>query len=184
MTTGEIQLVQLQMYQQAHDTIITSSWPQKHVATSFWRRNGVFLCAVCPLGKLYRRHISVIVYQITGLTVCSNEKTVPTSCVGNPPVTRGLPTQGGSNEDSISMSWCPHVCVVCPEEPSINRAYPYREQVIYCYNDVIMGVMTSQITSLTIVYSAVYSGVDPRKHRSSASLAFVRPRWIPRTKGQ
>ena len=32
----------------------------------------------------------------------------------------------------------------------------------------------SQITSLTIVYSAVYSGEDQRKHQSSASLAFVR----------
>ena len=34
--------------------------------------------------------------------------------------------------------------------------------------------MASQITSLTIVYSAVYSGADQRKHQSSASLAFVR----------
>ena len=37
-----------------------------------------------------------------------------------------------------------------------------------------MGVMASQITSLTIVYSAVYSGADQRKHQSSASLAFLR----------
>ena len=42
------------------------------------------------------------------------------------------------------------------------------------YNDVIMGTMTSQITSLTIVYSTVYSGAVQRKHQSSASLAFVR----------
>ena len=41
------------------------------------------------------------------------------------------------------------------------------------YNDVIMGVIASQITSLTIVYSIVYSGADHRKHQSSASLAFV-----------
>ena len=34
--------------------------------------------------------------------------------------------------------------------------------------------MASQITSLTIVYSNVYSGSDQRKHQSSASLAFVR----------
>ena len=47
------------------------------------------------------------------------------------------------------------------------------------YNDVIMGAIASQITSLTIVYSAVYSGADQRKHKSSASLAFVRGihRW-------
>ena len=37
-----------------------------------------------------------------------------------------------------------------------------------------MGAMVSQITSLTIVYSTVYSGADQRKHQSPASLAFVR----------
>ena len=41
------------------------------------------------------------------------------------------------------------------------------------YNDVIMSEMASQITSLTIVYSSVYSGADQRKHQSSVSLAFV-----------
>ena len=46
-------------------------------------------------------------------------------------------------------------------------------------NDVIMRAMASQITSLIIVYSIVYSGTDQRKHQSSASLAFVRGihRW-------
>ena len=42
------------------------------------------------------------------------------------------------------------------------------------YNDVTMGAIASQITSLTIVYSIVYSDADQRKHQSSASLAFVR----------
>ena len=42
------------------------------------------------------------------------------------------------------------------------------------YDDVIMGAMAAQITSLTIVYSTVYSVADQRKHQSSASLAFVR----------
>ena len=37
-----------------------------------------------------------------------------------------------------------------------------------------MGAMTSHITSLTIVYSSVYSGADKKKHQSSASLAFAR----------
>ena len=42
-----------------------------------------------------------------------------------------------------------------------------------------MGAMTSQITSLATVYLSVYSGAGKRKHRSSASLAFVRGihRW-------
>ena len=56
------------------------------------------------------------------------------------------------------------------------------------YNDVIMGSMASQITSLTIVYSSVYSGIDQRKQQSSASLVSVwgihRGWWIPRTNGQ
>ena len=42
------------------------------------------------------------------------------------------------------------------------------------YNDMIMCAIASQITSLTIVYSIVYSDVDQRKHQSFASLAFVR----------
>ena len=42
------------------------------------------------------------------------------------------------------------------------------------YNDVIMGMIASQITSLTIVYSTVYSGAVQRKHQSSASQACVR----------
>ena len=37
-----------------------------------------------------------------------------------------------------------------------------------------MTMLASQITSLTVVYSIVYSGVNQRKHQSSASLAFVR----------
>ena len=36
-----------------------------------------------------------------------------------------------------------------------------------------MGTIASQITSLTSVYSTVYSGADQSKHQSSASLAFV-----------
>ena len=44
-------------------------------------------------------------------------------------------------------------------------------------SDVIMGAMAFQITSLTSVYSTVYSGVyssaNQRKQQSSASLAFV-----------
>ena len=67
-------------------------------------------------------------------------------------------------------SWCPPLQV-------INITH---------YDDVIMGAMASQITSLTIIYSIVYSDADQRKHQSSASLAFVWGihRWIPRTNGQ
>ena len=56
------------------------------------------------------------------------------------------------------------------------------------YTDVIMTMMVSQITSLAVVYSTVYSDANQRKHQSSASLALVwgihRDRWIPRTQSQ
>ena len=52
----------------------------------------------------------------------------------------------------------------------------------------IMGAMATKITSLTIVYSTVYSDADQIKHQSSASLAFVGEftddRWIISTNGQ
>ena len=54
----------------------------------------------------------------------------------------------------------------------------YSILVHYC--DVIMVAIASQITSLTIVYSTVYSDADQRKHQSFASLAFVRGiHWGP-----
>ena len=50
---------------------------------------------------------------------------------------------------------------------SIHETAPY-------YDDVRMGAMASQINSLTIVYSTVYSDADQRKHQSSESLVIVR----------
>ena len=47
----------------------------------------------------------------------------------------------------------------------------FTHKAITHYNDVIFNAMASQITSLSVVYSAVYSGADKRKHQSSASLA-------------
>ena len=41
------------------------------------------------------------------------------------------------------------------------------------YGDDIMGLIASQTTSLTVVYSIAYSDADQRKHQSSVSLAFV-----------
>ena len=48
------------------------------------------------------------------------------------------------------------------------------------YKDVIMRAMASQITSLTLVYSKVYSCAGQRMHQICASLAFVRKiHWCP-----
>ena len=63
----------------------------------------------------------------------------------------------------VELSWVE----LSPPFMSISRFVEFH------YNDVIMNAMASQITSLTIVYSTVYSGADQRKHQSSASLAFV-----------
>ena len=56
------------------------------------------------------------------------------------------------------------------------------------YIDVIMGAIASLITSLTIVYSSVYSGANQRKHQAPRHWPlweeFTGDRWIPRTKGQ
>ena len=54
------------------------------------------------------------------------------------------------------------------------HAYPKSMMRILHHSDVIMSAMASQITGASIVYSTVCSGVDQRKHFSSASMAFVR----------
>ena len=70
---------------------------------------------------------------------------------------------------------------VCTSDALFSRVHTHTHIYIHIihYTDVIMGLMVSEITSLTIVYSTVYSGADQRKHQSSASLAFVRGihRW-------
>ena len=68
-----------------------------------------------------------------------------------------------------------HICVTWPQwvkgyGPSVStRCFLLTSH----YSDAIMGMIASQITSLTIVYSTLYSGADKTKHQNSASLAFV-----------
>ena len=69
--------------------------------------------------------------------------------------------------------WRTRNCKILRNFGSSNVAYHSSSTSIH-YSDVIMGAMASQITSLTSVYSTVYSGVDRRKHQSSASLDLVR----------
>ena len=69
-----------------------------------------------------------------------------------------------------------YICItfllsLCEEKPPMSGGFTSDQRH---YNDVIMGAMASQMTSLPIVYSTVYSGADQRKHQRSASLAFVR----------
>ena len=75
----------------------------------------------------------------------------------------------------LKNSWIlkhPNVCAITldpPHRQTYGGAVSWQH-----YDDVRMGAIVSQITSLTIVYSIVYSDADQRKHQSSASLAFVR----------
>ena len=66
-----------------------------------------------------------------------------------------------------SKSMAKHKTAVTP----LLMHWSYCSLAHYC--DIKMGAMASQITSLTIVYSIVYSGTDQRNHQSSTSLAFV-----------
>ena len=99
------------------------------------------------------------------------------------PLCLGLNVSTPSLKESFSLR-----CVFPPLDLTEPLNFLGRRILSMHYYDVIMTTMASQITSLTVVYSIVYSGADQRKQHSSASLAFVRgihrDRWIPRTKGQ
>ena len=70
---------------------------------------------------------------------------------------------------------CVYVCMcVCVGERERERDMFNPSPPGQHYDDVIMTMLASHITSLTVVYSIVYLGADQRKHQSSASLAFVR----------
>ena len=49
---------------------------------------------------------------------------------------------------------------------SVTETKFWDETTVIHYNDIMKGTMASQITSLTIVHSTVYSGTDQRKHQS------------------
>ena len=91
------------------------------------------------------------------------------------------------NKRQREGGWQAGVC--CQKEGKrrgcLDRTGEYSANIIAHYDDVIMAMIVSHITSRTIVYSIVYSHTDQRKHQSSASLAFVRgihrDRW---TNGQ
>ena len=73
--------------------------------------------------------------------------------------------------DTIILKWHSRIT------PVSTGSFTFRFENVWDalhYNDVTMGTIASQITSLTIAYSAVNSDADQRKHQSSASLAFVR----------
>ena len=74
---------------------------------------------------------------------------------------------------SVTMKWGCFLQWVLPELLSWYPAFESSHCNSFHYSDVIMSMIASQITSLKIVYSTVYSDSDQRKHKSSMSLAFV-----------
>ena len=73
----------------------------------------------------------------------------------------------------LSRSWLKKLDIFIYRLPSRTPWVSQKRTVQY--SDIIMRTMASQITSLTTVYSTVYSFTDQRKHQRSASLAFV---WV------
>ena len=66
-------------------------------------------------------------------------------------------------------------------------SYPHNNHFTQAhYSDAIMGAMASQITSLTIVCSTVYSGADHQTTKAPRHWPlcgeFTGDRWIPQTK--
>ena len=81
---------------------------------------------------------------------------------------------GVFHKHADDMTWMFSALLALFEEnPQVTSRSIYKEKQKH-YDDVIMTMLASQITSLTVVYSIVYSGVNQRKHQSSASLAIVR----------
>ena len=141
-------------------------------------------CLVCLLKSLFRnRSKKISKLSVTGL------------CEGNSLMISEFRTRRASNAENVSIWWCHHdsknalVCAKwqwnardCVTWLHIQRSRECNPlTTAYCvwlsfrhYTDITMGAIASQITSLTIVYSIVYSDTDQRKHQSSASLAFVR----------
>ena len=113
----------------------------------------VFCCGVCNQFMVHMIHLPIF-FRVTQLALGQ-------SCI------------------MIAPSAVKFECTNCGHDTGKTDLYQTvthhnTERTIHHYNDVIMGAIASQITSLTIVYSIVYSDADQRKHQSSASLAFVR----------
>ena len=108
-------------------------------------------------------------FLLNRLFRCRSKKTwklrVTGLCEGNSPVAGEFPAQMASNVEKFPFHW--------------------HTRVSYHYSDVIMSEMASQITGVSIVYLAVCSGADQRKHQSSASLVIVQGihRWPVNYKG-
>ena len=122
------------------------------------------VCIFIPSTSMFRIGVAAIKNQCVTLKPVLNENWSVSAGVnkGVPYVVSGF---------HISSTINSHVGILQSSIP----AYAF----LSLYSDGIMGAIASQITSLAIVFSTVYSGANQRKHQSPASLAFVRGthRW-------
>ena len=83
-----------------------------------------------------------------------------------------------SDQTTLSDGWIHLVKYYIPSRVQMPRDHWIRCIFILHekinYSDIIMIVMVPPITGVSIVYPTICSGIDQRKHQSSASLAFVR----------
>ena len=122
-----------------------------------------------PLSWLVQRAVSCFVYLF----------------IGNAWQIIGIESRPFSNIHRLLMIicyWCPWVTMFgccCTESSSTQVTMTNTPSNTLHYSDVIMSTMASQITSLRIIYSTIYSCANQRKHLSSASLVFGRGihRW-------
>ena len=154
-----------------------------------WRHNGCDSISNhqphdCLLNRLFRRRSKKTPkLRVTGL------------CVGNSPGTGELPAQRASNAEKCShlmtSSCLQHSFHVPWLDFTWSHKYcTYRIVDVYSlspgdhYNDVIMGVMASQTTSLKIVYTTVYwRNIKALRHWPLWG-EFTGEQGIPHTKGQ
>ena len=147
-------------------------------------------------------------HTIVYSTVYSRRRSKKTSnlrvtglCEGNSTVTGEFPAQMASNAEIVS-TWLRHHGLQATtsvreswQKGSRQAQADYSEDTEQApvvktmhYNDVIMGTMGSQLTILTIVYSAVYPSEDEGNIKAlrpwPLSGKFTGDRWIPRKKGQ
>ena len=153
-------------YRKSHcgdKTAVRSSY--LHNGISFTgKMTSLYWFNLLPLSWLVQRAVSRLVYLF----------------IGNAWQIIGIESIPFSNTNRLLMIicyWRPWMTMFrccCTESSSTQVTMTNTPSKTLHYSDVIMSTMASQITSLRIIYSAIYSCADQRKHLSSASLAFVR----------
>ena len=111
---------------------------------------------VCTLRVIYSRPVALVANFTCWLQPTFNKIYIVIRNAKFAPVTRFMchPSLKLTFKRSSPDSWYFRICIIHN-------------------SDVIMDTIASQITSLTIVYSTVYSTTDQIKHQSPASLVFL-----------